>query len=352
MPPAARIGDMHVCPMVNPGPVPHVGGPITVGAPTVLIGGMPAARQGDMCTCVGPPDAIAMGSATVQICGMPAARLGDPTVHGGSITVGFPTVMIGLVGMGGASTPQAMAMEQAKKNAMPFVEKCPFAPPNEPPKPDSQNEAAETESSEADATIATTENNEANQSLAEAGSGKGETGSLLDDFSGSVSFGEHDAWSGKSAFSPGVGVQYGKEGAIFGDPSEDGFSFFGGEIAGGAGIGEDGVTAGLSGEAYMAKGKVDGVLGDEQLGVTGGLEGKAMAIDGFAGIKDNSIGASVGGTLASVKGDVGANVAGVNVGVNAEVGIKAELGFKVGQHTEVKLPFVTVGFSFGKAKSE
>lgn len=98
MPPAARIGDMHTCPMVTPGvpPVPHVGGPILPpGCPTVMIGYMPAARVGDMATCVGPPDSIAMGSVTVLIGYMPAARLGDPTVHGGTIAVGCPTVMIG-----------------------------------------------------------------------------------------------------------------------------------------------------------------------------------------------------------------------------------------------------------------
>jgi len=97
MPPAARVGDMHTCPMATPGtpPVPHVGGPIVVGCPTVLIGGMPAARVGDMATCVGPPDAIAIGSVTVMIGGMPAARLGDLTVHGGVIVIGCPTVMIG-----------------------------------------------------------------------------------------------------------------------------------------------------------------------------------------------------------------------------------------------------------------
>ena len=94
MPPAARTGDMHVCPMVTV-LVPHVGGPITMGCPTVLIGFMPAARVGDLAVCVGPPDAIAMGSFTVLIGGMPAARLGDLTVHGGAVTVGFPQVMIG-----------------------------------------------------------------------------------------------------------------------------------------------------------------------------------------------------------------------------------------------------------------
>ena len=93
--PAARVGDMHVCPMVT-GVVPHVGGPITgPGEPTVLIGGMPAAVVGDMATCVGPPDSIVMGSTTVLIGGKPAARMGDTTAHGGSIILGEFTVLIG-----------------------------------------------------------------------------------------------------------------------------------------------------------------------------------------------------------------------------------------------------------------
>ena len=58
MPLAATIGHFHTCPRVNPGPVPHVGGPIAIGSPNVLIGGMPAARTGDMAICVGPPDRI------------------------------------------------------------------------------------------------------------------------------------------------------------------------------------------------------------------------------------------------------------------------------------------------------
>ncbi len=66
--PAARMGDMHVCPMVT-GIVPHVGGPITLGSVTVLIGGQPAARMGDMATCTGPPDIILSGCATVLIGG-------------------------------------------------------------------------------------------------------------------------------------------------------------------------------------------------------------------------------------------------------------------------------------------
>lgn len=95
MKPAARITDMHVCPMVT-GVVPHVGGPILPpGAPTVLIGSLPAARVGDMATCVGPPASIVLGSMTVIISNMPAARMGDMTAHGGSIVVGCPTVLIG-----------------------------------------------------------------------------------------------------------------------------------------------------------------------------------------------------------------------------------------------------------------
>jgi len=93
--PAARVTDMHVCPMVT-GIVPHVGGPIIPPcAVTVLIGCLPAARVGDMATCVGPPDAIVKGSMTVLISGQPAARIGDMTAHGGNIILGLPTVLIG-----------------------------------------------------------------------------------------------------------------------------------------------------------------------------------------------------------------------------------------------------------------
>src|SRR5207237_2831093 len=98
--PAARIGDMHVCPMVT-GVVPHVGGPIMLGSPTVLTGSMPQARVSDMLTCVGPPDVIAMGSTGVMVNSMPAARMGDITAHGGNIIIGLPTVLIGEAGGGG-----------------------------------------------------------------------------------------------------------------------------------------------------------------------------------------------------------------------------------------------------------
>ncbi len=92
---AARLNDMHVCPMSD-GPKPHVGGPVLPGSNTsVLIGGQPAALVGDMCTCSGPPDTIAQGSSSVMIAGKPAARMGDATAHGGKIIIGCPTVLIG-----------------------------------------------------------------------------------------------------------------------------------------------------------------------------------------------------------------------------------------------------------------
>ncbi len=96
--PAARITDMHVCPMQTPGvpPIPHVGGPIAgPSVPTVIIEKLPASVLGDQCICVGPPDSIVKGSATVMIGGKPAARMGDTTAHGGNIVKGAATVMIG-----------------------------------------------------------------------------------------------------------------------------------------------------------------------------------------------------------------------------------------------------------------
>ncbi len=126
--------------MVTPGvpPIPHVGGPILpAGCPTVLVGMMPAARVGDMATCVGPPDTIAKGSMTVMIGGPPAARMGDLTGHGGVITLGCPTVMIGDMGMGSAgggggagamsaaeaAAPIAAFMQAAQSGA-PLISKC------------------------------------------------------------------------------------------------------------------------------------------------------------------------------------------------------------------------------------
>ena len=95
MPPAARLTDMHVCPQVTV-LVPHVGGPILPPCfPTVLIGFLPAARVSDPALCVGPPDMIAKGSMTVITGGMPQARIGDMTVHGGVIVMGCFTVIVG-----------------------------------------------------------------------------------------------------------------------------------------------------------------------------------------------------------------------------------------------------------------
>jgi uncharacterized Zn-binding protein involved in type VI secretion len=148
--PAARIGDMHMCPMVTPGlpPIPHVGGPIMgPGCPTVLIGGQPASVMGDMCTCVGPPDTIVLGSAGVMIGGKPAARMGDQCAHGGAITLGCPTVLIGETGGGGvgigsmpvsalksvmkdmpdkkaAQMAQVIALKEAAATGVPFCEEC------------------------------------------------------------------------------------------------------------------------------------------------------------------------------------------------------------------------------------
>lgn len=121
--PAARIGDMHVCPMFN-GPAPHVGGPVIgPGVPTVLIGGMPAAVMGDMCTCAGPPDTIVLGSTGVLIGGKPAARMGDQCVHGGTIVVGLPTVLIGETVAGGGAPPAAAAAAGQVARSLPPAEK-------------------------------------------------------------------------------------------------------------------------------------------------------------------------------------------------------------------------------------
>ncbi|MDC0711152.1 PAAR domain-containing protein [Stigmatella sp. ncwal1] len=118
MPPAARITDMHVCPKVEPGPVPHVGGPVSAGEATVIIGGQLAARVGDSLICFGgPPDSISQGEPTVIIGGKHAARLADPTSHGGVIVAGCPTVLIG-------SSTQAQTIVVAATTGTPFCEEC------------------------------------------------------------------------------------------------------------------------------------------------------------------------------------------------------------------------------------
>ena len=113
MPPAARITDLHTCPMVNPGPVPHVGGPVIAGEGSVIIGYQPAARVGDSAQCVPAVDSISAGESSVTIGYKDAARMGDPTSHGGVIVKGCPTVLIG-------SSPQAITLKTDK----PFCEEC------------------------------------------------------------------------------------------------------------------------------------------------------------------------------------------------------------------------------------
>ncbi|MFK0572742.1 PAAR domain-containing protein [Endozoicomonas sp.] len=97
MGPAARAGDMHICPMLTPAvvPIPHVGGPLLPLPCTVLIGALPAATLGQPCLCVGPPDVVIKGSLTVLINARPAVRMGDTTAHGGTVIMGWPTVLIG-----------------------------------------------------------------------------------------------------------------------------------------------------------------------------------------------------------------------------------------------------------------
>jgi uncharacterized Zn-binding protein involved in type VI secretion len=142
--PAARVTDNHVCPMVT-GVVPHVGGPILPPCmPNVLTVGLPQARVSDMLTCVGPPDVIALGSFTVLTGKLPSARMGDMTVHGGTIVMGAPTVLIGdagfgsvgaglfkavipklgLEGMSANAARMVQAMIAAAKDGKPFCEQC------------------------------------------------------------------------------------------------------------------------------------------------------------------------------------------------------------------------------------
>ncbi len=113
MPAAARISDNHTCPQSEPGPVPHVGGPVCAGDATVLIGHQPAARVGDALVCTGPSDAVSQGDATVLIGHKQAARLGDPTTHGGVLVEGCPSVIFG-------SSNQSEAL----KTDRPFCAEC------------------------------------------------------------------------------------------------------------------------------------------------------------------------------------------------------------------------------------
>jgi uncharacterized Zn-binding protein involved in type VI secretion len=131
--PAARITDMHTCPMVT-GHVPHVGGAVVKGSQNVITGGQPQARVGDMLVCNGPPDFVAKGSTGVYVNGQPAARLGDQTAHGGVIVKGLSSVLIGDMGGGAgvegvamtfaAVAAQVGVLTDAAKSGTPFCEIC------------------------------------------------------------------------------------------------------------------------------------------------------------------------------------------------------------------------------------
>lgn len=186
---------------------------------------------------------------------------------------------------------------------------------------------------------------------------------------------EEGKWSGgislwdkelgrKGKFKPGISIGYHASDAFFGDEQagqwqhggfsgthEAKWSAAGGGVGIGAKFDEDGLSVGLSGEAYAAKASVLGVVGDKDLGLTGEAEVEVLSVEGFVGIKDNNVGATVGVNVISVEGEVGTNIAGVNVGVKGEVGLKVELGFEAGADGfEVKLPFISFGISFGGAK--
>jgi uncharacterized Zn-binding protein involved in type VI secretion len=121
--PAARLGDHHSCPMVNPDESPHVGGPIVEGESLVLIGSMPAARLGDHATCIGPADVVVTGKTSILIGYRPAAALGDQTVHGGVIVQGESTVLLGdsTAGAGGAT---GATMRAARSEGRPLCDLC------------------------------------------------------------------------------------------------------------------------------------------------------------------------------------------------------------------------------------
>ncbi len=102
--PAARLTDLHTCPMCAGVPAPIV----WKCAWTVLTGKLPQARVTDMCVCLGPPppaggDPIVTGAWNVLVEGLPAARMTDLTGKGGAIITGLPTVLIGMQGGGAVS---------------------------------------------------------------------------------------------------------------------------------------------------------------------------------------------------------------------------------------------------------
>lgn len=161
----------------------------------------------------------------------------------------------------------------------------------------------------------------------------------------------------KGKFTSGKGFEFGVD--LFSGALKSG-EFFGGygkgELGGGlAGIGLKKVDGkwllGGALEVYAARAKVEGTLvGDKDLGWTGGVDVKVLQGKAFAGYYDGSVGAEAGVNLASIKGETGVNIAGANVGVNAEIGLKLELGLSIGKNTKVKLGPISFGISFGGAK--
>jgi WXG100 family type VII secretion target len=164
-------------------------------------------------------------------------------------------------------------------------------------------------------------------------------------------FGKQD---GKSYGKPAFGIKYGlAKDSVYGDAkAANGVSAIGGEA--GVELSVEGLKKGKLGifaDGYLAKAQGETMFaGDKNFGGTLSGDVQVGRVNAFAGVKDGSFGASIGGSIVSAKGEVGANVAGYNVGVNAEIGLKAELGFQIGKKTQIKLPFVTLGFSFGGAK--
>lgn len=61
--PAARAGDVHICAFPAPAG-PHPANKIEAGSVTVFMGGLAAARVGDLCTCGA---LISIGAFTVNI---------------------------------------------------------------------------------------------------------------------------------------------------------------------------------------------------------------------------------------------------------------------------------------------
>jgi hypothetical protein len=155
-----------------------------------------------------------------------------------------------------------------------------------------------------------------------------------------------------SPFSPEFAVKYGAADSVWGDAeASDGWAAVGGDVGFKVGVDKDGPIAALYAEAYGFQAKGDTLFaGDQDLGFTGAGEVKVVSGEAVAGFKEGTLGLYAGGNLASVKGELGANVAGYNVGVSGEVGLKAEIGFKIGKRTEIKLPFISFGISFGDAK--